>query len=278
MSTLTDSYEHRRFTAAEYNAMLDVGILSPEEGAILRGGFVLIPATPDLRLGPNPDPGPFDATDPSDLLLAEPPTATRVSREVSAIINAFNQQTQGEYVPRKFTVDEYYRMGEVGILSPDKRTELLDGEIIVMAPIGSKHAFCVDDFTKAFAPLAIAERVHLRIQNPVFLEDKTEVQPDIALVRLTSYADAHPRPEDVLLLIEVSDTTIEPDRRRKVPLYARLGIPEVWLADVNDQAVYIHTEPRGGVYTNVRHVGMDGALTPTAFPDVVILVRDVFRW
>ena len=98
------------------------------------------------------------------------------------------------------------------------------------------------------------------------------------LVRPASYADAHPRPEDVLLLVEVADTTVGQDRQRKIPLYARLGIPEVWLADVNAQAVDIHTEPSDGDYSNVQNVGMDGTLTPTAFPDVVIAVRDVFRW
>ena len=169
MSTQSDVYERRRFTAEEYNRMLDVGILSPEERAILSDGFVVIPATPDRRLGPNRDPGPADATDPSDFVLMEPPTVPRVFREVSEVMNTFNPETQEEFMLRKFTVDEYYRMGEVGILSPDERTELLEGEIILMAAIGSRHAFCVNGFNKVMAPLALNDRAELNVQNPVFL-------------------------------------------------------------------------------------------------------------
>ncbi|MCY4414887.1 MAG: Uma2 family endonuclease [Chloroflexi bacterium] len=278
MSIQGDAYERRRFTVDEYDTLLEVGILSPDEGAILLDEFIMVPANPTYLLGLNRDPGPLDATDPSDLVLMEPPPALETLREVSGIMNTLAAEPQEDYIQRKFTVDEYYRMGEAGVLSPDERTELLEGEIILMAPIGSRHASCVDFFTKATAPLALADRVILRVQNPVFLDQSTEVQPDIALVRPASYADAHPRPEDVLLLIEVADTTIGADRRDKLPAYAEAGIPEAWLADVNAQAVDIHTDPRDGAYANVRTVEMDGALTPTAFPDVVISVRDVFRW
>ena len=278
MATQSDEYERRRFTRAEYNTMLDAGILLPQEKSILQDGFVMIPDIRDMGFGPNPNPGPFDATDPADQVLAERETVDRVAMEVTEIMNALNTGTQQRYAPRKFTVDEYYRMGEVGILSPDERTELLEGEIIVMAPIGSKHASCVKYFNRSFAPLSMNDATLVQVQDPVLLENRTEVQPDLAVVRLAPYADAHPRPEDVLLLVEVSDTTIGDDRRRKMPLYARLGIPEAWLADVNAQAVDIHTDPRDGVYTNVRTVEMDGTLTPTAFPDLVIPVRDIFQW
>ena len=277
MSTQSDSYERRRFTQEEFDIMLAEGMVSPDEEAILRDGFVLVPLAPSGRLKPHPDPGPVgDATDPADLVIAEPMPQTRMTREV--IMSTSIQETQEARVRRKFTVDEYYRMAEVGILSPDERTELLEGEIILMAAIGSKHAFCVDFFNDTFTIPVVKERALVRIQNPVFFNDGTEVQPDIALVRRTSYADAHPRPDDVLLLVEVSDTTIGTDRREKLLLYARFGIQEAWLADVNAKAVDIHTEPRNGRYTNVRRVGMDGILSPTAFPDVEIAVRDVFRW
>ena len=92
------------------------------------------------------------------------------------------------------------------------------------------------------------------------------------------YTDNIPTASDVLLVVEVSYSSRDYDSDRKMPAYARNGIPEFWLADVNAQAVDIHTEPHDEIYTNVRTVGMDGILSPTAFPDVVIAVRDVFRW
>lgn len=279
MSTNKDDSERRRFTEEEFQTMLSEGIVSRYEDAILHDGFVLVPLALSRSLRPNPGPGPADATvHPEDISLAEPPVQPGRVEEISESMNKLVQETQNESPRRKFTIDEYYRMAEVGILSPDERTELLDGEIILMAPIGSKHAFCVDFFNDQTTVPVVKEHALVRIQNPVFFNDGTEVQPDIALVRRTSYADSHPRPEDVLLLIEVSDTTIGKDRHEKMPLYARLGIPEAWLADVNAKVVDIYTEPRDGVYTNVRRVGMDGTLSPNAFPDVMIAVRDVFQW
>ncbi len=193
-------------------------------------------------------------------------------------MNMLMRNTEETLVRRKFNVDEYYRMAQIGILSPDERTELLDGEIIVMAAIGSKHAFCVKGFNKAFPPLMVANRVEVGIQDPVFLEGHTNLQPDASLVRLASYSDGHPQAEDILLLVEVADTTIVYDRGRKFQHYACHRIPEAWLADVNNKAVEIHTEPSDGVYAKVQVVGMDGFLTPTALPDVRIAVKDVFRW
>ena len=277
MSTQSDVFERRRFTPKEYGTLLEVGILSRDEGALLLHEFIMVPANPTYLLGPNRDLGPADATDPSDVVM-EPPTLLVTQEEGSEIMNMNTAETQQKLERRKFTVDEYYRMGEAGVLSPDERTELLEGEIILMAPIGSRHASCVDFFTKATAALALADRAALRVQNPLLLDDGSEVQPDIALVRLASYTGAHPRPEDVLLLVEVADTTIGLDRDEKMPKYASLGIPEAWLADVNARAVDIHTDPQDGVYTNVRRVEINGTLTPIAFPDVVISVRDVFRW
>ena len=277
MSTQADSYQRRRFTAEEHNRLLEEGILSPSEGTILHDGFVVIPLEPERRMGANPDPGPADAQDPSDALLMEPPSASRTSLEASEIMNAFTVETR-ELALRKFTVDEYHRMGEIGVLSPDERTELLEGEIIVMAAIGNKHAFCVDFFTDVLTIPTVKEHALVRVQNAIFLDDRSQVQPDISLARRRSYADGIPRPEDILLLIEVADSTIGEDRREKIPLYARHGIPEAWLADVNARAVDIHTDPIDGVYTNVRRVELDGTLAPTAFPEVVISVRDVFQW
>lgn len=278
MSTENDDLDLRRFTEDEFQTMLSEGIISPDEDAILHDGFVLVPLIPPMSLGPNPDPGPGGATvPPDDIALMEPPTHLRIL-ETSEIMNTLIQETAIVRVRRKFTVDEYYRMSEVGILSPDERTELLDGEIIVMASIGSKHAFCVDYFVDLLTIPTVKERALVRVQNPVRFSDGAEVQPDVALVRRASYADSHPQPEDVLLLIEVADTTVGQDRRHKIPLYARLGISEAWLADVNAQTVFVHTKPVNGAYDKPVTVKFDDTLSPTAFPDVVIAVRDVFPW
>lgn len=279
--TVTDQNDERerlRLTADEFDMMLDEGILSPDEGAILHDGIVLVPIGQPSAFPPVSDPVPRGGTVPSDQVVAEAPVRHQSpDREVSAIMATARVSPLDGYVQRKYSVDEYYRMSEVGILPPGKRTELLNGEIILMAAIGSKHASCVDGFTDEFA-VALSGRARTRIQNPISLNNHWELQPDIEVVRLASYADAHPRPRDVLLLIEVADTTVGYDRRYKLPAYARAGIPETWLADVNTQMVKVHTEPRHGVYTNEREVGLGGVLSPTAFPDVRIAVQDVFRW
>lgn len=182
------------------------------------------------------------------------------------------------YVPRRFTVAEYYEMTEAGILPPDERTELLHGQIILMAAISPKHASCVDALTKKRVTLALSDRAHLRVQDPLFIDDHTEVRPDIAVVRPASYAYAHPRSEDVLLLVEGADTTVDSDCGIKLQVYSRCGIPEVWLADVNGQVVEVHTGPDEDGYASVQTFGMEGTLTPIAFPDASIAVSDLMRW
>ena len=177
---------------------------------------------------------------------------------------------------RRFTVDEYYAMAEAGILAPDERVELLAGEIITMAPIGSRHAFCVTQLTESLFE-ALGRRVTIRVQNPIRLTSGNEPEPDIAVLRRSSdgYASAHPRPEDVLLLIEVADSTIGFDRRHKVPMYAMYGIPEVWLFDVNARGVEVYDEPLAGGYTRMRAFGVGDILTPLAFPEINIRVSEV---
>ena len=140
-------------------------------------------------------------------------------------------------------------MGEVGILSAHERVELLEGEIFKMSPISSHHAGCVCWFNNVVAPL-LYRSVNVRIHNPVRLDDYSEPVPDIALAKRRDdfYKHGHPRPDDVLLLIEVSDTTLEFDRRIKVPLYARSGIPEMWIVNIVDERVEMLADPSGGAY------------------------------
>ncbi len=129
---------------------------------------------------------------------------------------------------RMFTTDEFHRMAAAGILSEDDRVELIDGEIVQMSPIGSPHASCVDRLTALFVR-RFGRRAIIRVRNPIVLSRHSEPQPDLAVLKLRTdfYAEKHPGPSDVLLVVEVADTSADYDRLTKVALYARAGIPEV---------------------------------------------------
>ncbi len=176
---------------------------------------------------------------------------------------------------RRFTVKEYYAMAEAGILTEDDRVELLDGDIIAMPPSGIWHAGRVNRFIRILAPLL--ERSVVSIQNPIRLNDVSMPEPDAMLLKLREddYTGKMPVPDDVLLLIEVSDTTVGYDRGAKLSAYARAGIPEVWLVVRKERRIEAYTEPSEGGYANVRRVGAGGSISPGAFPDVVLEVGKV---
>lgn len=178
---------------------------------------------------------------------------------------------------RLFDVDEYYAMADAGILTEDDRVELLDGEIVAMTPIGITHASCVDRLNHLLVS-RFGERAIVRVQNPVRLGRYTEPQPDFSLLkwRDDGYSTGHPGPEDVLLLIEVSDTSVNSDRAVKLPLYARAGIREVWIVNLPAQSVEVYSEPAGSEYAATRVVGKDADLTPSAFGDVSLAASQVF--
>lgn len=148
-----------------------------------------------------------------------------------------------------FTVSEYERMGETGVFAPDARVELIEGKIIEMSPIGSRHAACVDLITEVFNE-QLRGRAIVRAQNPIVLDDFSEPQPDITVLRFRPdrYRAAHPRPEDILLVIEVSDTTVQYDRYTKMPLYARAGISEALLFNLPDDRLEYFSRPEVGAY------------------------------
>ena len=151
--------------------------------------------------------------------------------------------------PRRFNVAEYYRMAEAGVLKPDDRVELIEGEIIKMSPIGSPHAACVARLARCFHNKSV-EKPIVWVQNPVRLSDFSEPVPDVALLkpRKDFYAARHPMPKDVLLIIEVADTSLLKDRNIKVPLYARAGITEVWVVNLPKESVEIYSELQNGKY------------------------------
>lgn len=179
--------------------------------------------------------------------------------------------------PRRFNVDEYYALAEAGILHPEERVELLAGEIFTMAAMGNRHIFCLRWLNKALV-ISVGDTAVVDMQMPVLLDRASEPLPDFMILRWRDdrYREsAKPGPEDVLLVIEVSDTTARFDRRHKAPMYAAQGIPEMWLFDVNTRQVEVYDQPLPGGYARMRVVGIDGVLTPGLLPDVVIPVAEV---
>jgi Uma2 family endonuclease len=150
---------------------------------------------------------------------------------------------------RHFNISEYYRMTEAGILSEGDRVELLDGEVVEMSPIGSRHAACVNRLNQLLNRLVL-EDVIVSIQNPIVLNEYSEPQPDISLLRPRPdfYAQGHPTPADVLLVVEVADSSTQFDREIKLPLYTQAMLPEVWLVNLPDDAVECYSQPTNGAY------------------------------
>ncbi len=176
---------------------------------------------------------------------------------------------------RRFTVEEYHKMAESGILHEDDRVELIDGEIVQMNPIGSRHAMSVIRLTQLLVPLA-GEEAFVSPQNPVRLGEYGEPQPDLALIRARDYARSLPSPEDVLLLIEVSDTTLRYDREVKLPLYARSGIPEIWIVDLAGETIERHNEPsEAGGYRRTERSRRGEMLGSEALPGLTLPVDAV---
>ena len=178
---------------------------------------------------------------------------------------------------RRFTVAEYARMVTAGILSEDDRVELIDGEVCVMSPIGPLHAAMVDRLTRLLV-LQCAQEAIARVQSSIQLNDYTEPQPDFAVLqpRDDFYAHAHPLAADVLLVIEVADTSITYDREEKLPRYALSGIPEVWLIDLNQQVVEQYTQPRNGKYRTKLTLERGDTLSAQSVSGLRLAVDDLF--
>ena len=176
----------------------------------------------------------------------------------------------------RFTVDEYHRMGEAGILDEDARVELVHGQVVQMSPIGARHAACVKRLLALLAPLA-GHRATVSIQDPIILGTHEEPQPDVALLRYRTdaYEAALPQAADTLLVIEVADTSLARDRDEKLPLYAGAGIPEAWLVDLPEDLVEIRRTPERGGYIDVRVARRSETIAPLAFPDVALAVAAI---
>lgn len=184
-------------------------------------------------------------------------------------------EAQVECARRLFTADEYMRMAEVGILRRGERVELIHGEILTMSPIGTRHCAFVDRFTRVLVT-ALGERAWVRVQGTVRLFPDTMPEPDLAALRLRDYREAHPTPEDILLVIEVAETSLAYDRGKKAALYAEAGIPEYWVADAVGEAVEVYREPDGQRYRKLARLTGTATVSPLAFPDVIVPLPDIF--
>ncbi len=169
---------------------------------------------------------------------------------------------------RRFTVHDYEQMGLAGVLTEDDRVELIDGEIMQMSPIGSRHVAAVARLTRRFVQ-RFGDVALVFVQNPIRLGEHDEPEPDLALVKdhPDCYADALPTPPDIFLVVEVADTSLEYDRRTKLPLYARHGIIEVWLVDVTWDTLLVSRDPGPSGYRTSWMVGRGDQIAPLAFPE-----------
>ncbi|MDB6022461.1 MAG: putative dioxygenase [Pedosphaera sp.] len=178
----------------------------------------------------------------------------------------------------RFSVEEYHRMAEIGIIGPRARVELLDGQIKDMSPIGPFHSSVVSDLISAFSEAAKG-RWRVLSQGPVLLDKNSEPQPDLVLLKPAAhrYRHSHPFPENVYLLIEVSDSTLTIDRKEKLPAYARAGIPEVWIVNLNEAAIEVYREPRFTGYGSKTILRAGDKAAPQAFPDAAVDVAELLK-
>jgi Uma2 family endonuclease len=178
----------------------------------------------------------------------------------------------------RFTVDEYHKMAEVGLLTEDDRVELIDGEVIDMAPIGELHFGHVNRFNGVFGRL-FSDRAVVHIQNPVRLGLHREPQPDVVLLKPRDdyYASKMPTPDDVLLLVEIADSSLDYDRNTKVPLYAEAGIVEYWIVNLVDDLILVYRDPGPAGYGVLRVLRRGDTIRPLSFSEVEIAVSDILR-
>ncbi len=177
---------------------------------------------------------------------------------------------------RKFTVDEYFRMVEAGVLQPKERVELIEGEILIMPPMGPPHFGGINRYTRVFRRLPIEEFDFL-VQAPILLEDNSAPEPDFALLKYRDdeYSQTLPGPADTLLVIEVSDSSLNYDLNIKAHIYGRAGIPETWVLNLPGDCLERFTEPGPEGYTQHITLRRGDKVTPVALPNVELAVADL---
>jgi Uma2 family endonuclease len=175
----------------------------------------------------------------------------------------------------KFTLEQYHRLGETGFLTEDDRVELIDGEIIEMSPVGRAHNACINRSNRKLIRM-LGDRAIVSVQNSIIIQE-SEPLPDIAVLlpNPTDYADRLATPEDILLIIEISDSSLEYDQSIKAPRYAKAGIQELWIVDLNDELVWVYRHPSNSKYLDIKAYKQKEILTISAFSDITILVNDI---
>ena len=177
---------------------------------------------------------------------------------------------------RAFTVGEYYRMAEANILSEEDRVELIAGQIVAMSPIGCQHAACVKRLNMLLGKM-VGDSMLLGVQDPIVLDAHSEPEPDLVLLRPRAdfYAEAHPSADEVLLAIEVADTSASYDREVKVPLYAQAGIPEVWLIDLQEGRIEVFARPQDNAYQQRVEVAANDTFTSPTVAGLTLAAADL---
>jgi len=181
-----------------------------------------------------------------------------------------------EISKKLFTVHDYCRMLDAGILREGEHVELINGEVLTMSPIGPPHGAAVDR-TLRFLMDTAGHKAIVRVQGSVRLNEYNEPQPDIALLRPKDdfYYSRHPGPSDILLIVEIADSSLEYDRKIKARLYAETGIPEYWVADLKNDRLFVYSEPQGNVYSVVRKLRRGDSAAPQLLPECLIEVADL---
>ena len=182
-------------------------------------------------------------------------------------------------IPRRLlTLDEYHTIGAAGVLKEDDRIELIEGEMIEMSPIGSRHLARVNRLVRLLSQ-CVGDQAIISVQNPIALPPHNEPQPDLALLkpRADDYEDKLPGADDILLVIEVADTTLAYDRDAKMPIYARHGIVEAWLIDLQGQTVSIYQDPGNNGYRRLLTLARNESIAPALLPSVTIQLADLWK-
>ncbi len=178
---------------------------------------------------------------------------------------------------RQFSVADYHQMVKAGILREDDRVELIAGEVLEMSPIGTRHAACVDRLN-AVLSRQVGSNAIVRVQSPILLDDYSEPQPALALLQVRDdyYMYGHPTPMDVLLVIEVSESSMVYDHEVKLPLYAEAGLREVWLVNIPTETIERYAQPVTGHYQTTEMLGRGQTLNSTMLPDFAVAVDMLF--
>jgi Uma2 family endonuclease len=200
------------------------------------------------------------------------PTPSRHTASVPSLVLPATSQIQ-RY---RFSLDDYHSMVEAGVLKADQRVELIEGEVVEMSPIGKLHASCVKRLNALLAA-RLNQQAIIGIQDPVQTGSFSEPQPDVGLLKYREdfYAARHPRPKDILLVIEVADRTIDYDREVKIPLYARAKIAQAVIANLSPGVVEVYTKPLRGTYTQAKELKGGQALKLQKLPELALTVDEI---